>query len=204
MDKLEPPQILSLEGNVRENWRRWRQEFELYLVATESDKKSEKIKSSILLTCIGQQAREVYNTFTFAEPEDKLKVAPILEKFTEYCNPRKNITFLRYQFFSCGQLDGQPFDQFVTALKKRAADCEFGDLKDSLIRDRIVCGTIDPKLRERYLRETELSLEKAIQLGQAAEETRKHASELQNTKTPPCGCHRFPPKRTRTTVPASS
>ena len=184
MDKLEPPQILSLEGNVRENWRRWRQEFELYLVATESDKKSEKIKSSILLTCIGKDAREVYNTFTFAEPDDNMKVGHILEKFTEYCNPRKNITFLRYQFFSHGQVEGQPFDQFVTALKKLAADCEFGDLKDSLIRDRIVCGTTDSKLRERYLRETELSLNKAIQLGQAAEETRKHASELHSIK--PC------------------
>ena len=99
MDKLEPPQILLFEGNVRENWRRWRQEFELYLVATENDKKSEKIKSSILLTCIGKHAREVYNTFTFAEPDDNMKVGPILEKFTEYCNPRKNITFTRYQFF---------------------------------------------------------------------------------------------------------
>jgi len=126
----------------------------------------------------------VYNTFTFAEPDDNMKVGHILEKFTEYCNPRKNITFLRYQFFSHGQVEGQPFDQFVTALKKLAADCEFGDLKDSLIRDRIVCGTTDSKLRERYLRETELSLNKAIQLGQAAEETRKHASELHSIK--PC------------------
>ena len=54
-----------------------------------------------------------------------------------------------------------------------------------MIRDRIVCGTYDAKLRERYLRETELSLEKAIQPGQAAEETKKHASELQSIKPHP-------------------
>ena len=53
MENFEPPNILSSEGNVRENWRRWRQEFELYLVATVSEKKAENIKSSILLTCIG-------------------------------------------------------------------------------------------------------------------------------------------------------
>ena len=71
MDKLDPPEQLSFEGNVRENWRRWKQEFELYLVATESDGKSKKVKSSILLTCIGKRAREIYNTFTFANDEDK-------------------------------------------------------------------------------------------------------------------------------------
>ena len=185
MDKLDPPEPLSFEGNVRENWRRWKQEFELYLVATESDGKSEKVKSSILLTCIGKRAREIYNTFTFGNDEDKMKVKPILEKFTAYCNPRKNTTFLRYQFFSYNQQDGQPFDDFVTELKKRAEECAFGSLKDSLICDRIVCGTTDNKLRERYLRETDLKLEKAVQLGRAAEETRKHAEELKHGKPTP-------------------
>ena len=141
MDKLDPPEPLSFEGNVQENWRRWKQEFELYLAATESDGKSEKVKSSILLTCIGKRAREIYNTFTFQTEEDKMKVSPILSKFTAYCNPRKNTTFLPYQFFSYNQQDGQPFDDFVTELKKRAEECAFASLKDSLITDRIVCGT---------------------------------------------------------------
>ena len=74
---LEP---LSFEGNVRENWRKWKQEFELYLAAAESDEKSEKVKSSILLTCIGKRAREIYNTFSFQTEEDKMKVSPILYK----------------------------------------------------------------------------------------------------------------------------
>ena len=113
-----------------------------------------------------------------------MKVDSILDKFTAYCNPRKNITFLRYQFFSYSQSEGQQFDHFVTSLKKRAADCEFVDLRDSLNKDRLVCGTNDSKLRERYLRESELTLEKAVQLGQAAEETRKHAAELQPHSIP--------------------
>ena len=78
MDKLDPPEPLSFEGNVRENWRRWKQQFELYLVATESDGKSEKVKSSSLLTCIGKRASEIYNTLTFQIEEDKMKVSPIL------------------------------------------------------------------------------------------------------------------------------
>ena len=40
----------------------------------------------------------------------------------------------------------------------------------------IVCGTNDNSLIERLLRESELTLPKAIAAGHAAEETRKHAS----------------------------
>ena len=42
----------------------------------------------------------------------------------------------------------------------------------------IVCGTNDNSLRERLLRESELTLPKAISAGHAAEETRKHAREI--------------------------
>ena len=66
--------------------------YELYHVAIESEKEAENIKSSILLTYIGQEAREIYNTFTITDPADSMKVGPVLEKFTKYCNPRKNVT----------------------------------------------------------------------------------------------------------------
>ena len=94
MHKFTPPGSLNFDGNLAENWRKWRQEFEFFMVATESDAKSDKVQTSILLTCIGQKGCDVYNTFTFTTPDDKLKLKPVSEKFTEYCQPRKNITFL--------------------------------------------------------------------------------------------------------------
>ena len=36
MDKFEPPSSMSFDGNVAENWDVWKQELELYLVATEN------------------------------------------------------------------------------------------------------------------------------------------------------------------------
>ena len=49
----------------------------------------------MLLTCIGSKGREIYETFSFPQESDKLK--PVLKKFTEYCNPCKNITILGHQ-----------------------------------------------------------------------------------------------------------
>ena len=179
MDRFTPPEPLPSEGNIAEQWRKWKQELTLYITAAEKDKKSDLVKSSILLTCIGKKGREIYNTFTFNNIDDNMKFNLIIEKFDEYCSPRKNITFLRYKFFTCRQKEGQSFDQFVTELKKLSQECEFGELCNSLIRDVIIMGLLDNKLRERLLREPDLTLENAIKHGQAAEETKQHARELQ-------------------------
>lgn len=58
MEKLPAPKPLRLDGNLAENWRRWKQRFELYMyiIATEANKKSAKIQSSILLHTIGEDA----------------------------------------------------------------------------------------------------------------------------------------------------
>ena len=99
-------------------------------------------------------------------------------KFGEYCNPRRNITILRHQFFTHKQDEGQSFTDFVTDLKIRASECEFGTLTDSLTKDMIVCGVADHALRERLLRDADLTLAKAIDAGIAAEETKRHTKEL--------------------------
>ena len=69
-------------------------------------------------------------------------------------------------------------DKFFTSLRKLFADSEFGDLNSSLIRDTIVVGVTSNQIRERMLRESNLSLEQAIRLGQSAEETQKHVKAL--------------------------
>ena len=119
---------------------------ELYLVATEKDGKLDKIKTSILLHGTGKQGREIYNTFTWTTDDDRLRFEVVLEKFHNYCQLRKNLTYIRHRFFSYSQRHGESVDDFVTELKKRSAPCEFGTIKESLIKDIIVCGTSDNRL----------------------------------------------------------
>ena len=39
MDKLPALKPLKLEGNLAENWRRWKHGYELFMTATEASKK---------------------------------------------------------------------------------------------------------------------------------------------------------------------
>ena len=81
---------------------------------------------------------------------------------------------LRSKFLTYKQKEGQSFDEFMTKLKKLSSDCEFGELKNSLIKDIVVIGVTDDSLPERMLREPNLTLEKAIALGQSvAKQKRK-------------------------------
>lgn len=64
------------------------------------------------------------------------------------------------------------------SLQRSAANCEFGALKEQLIKDRIVCGIRDSKVRDRLLRERYLNLTKAIEICRAAEQADLQMKQL--------------------------
>ena len=86
------------------------------------------------------------------------------DKFKNYCNPRKNLTYDRHVFFTRNQNRNETIDQYVTDLRNKASTCDFGHLCDSLIKDRLICGVTDEAVRERLLRDADLTLAKAIDI----------------------------------------
>ena len=61
-------------------------------------------------------------------------------------------------FNTRNQHAGETIDQYVTDLQTEARTYEFAELKDSLIRDRIVCGIACDKTQSRLLKESNLRL----------------------------------------------
>jgi hypothetical protein len=183
MELLKPPGHLSMEGNLAENWKEWIQGFELYLTATGIGEKAENVQVAIFLHVAGIEERRVYNTFEIAA-EDVEKIAVLKTKFKEYCEPRKNLTYIRHVFFTRNQGQDEPIDNYVTDLRNKAQQCEFEHLSDGLIRDRIVtqCGIQDETYRARLLRETDLTLKKAIDICRAQEMSTKQLKSLKESE----------------------
>ena len=71
-------------------------------------------------------------------------------------------------------------DAFILDLRNKAKTCEFESLQDSLIKDRIVCGIDSNSIRERLLRDNDLTLEKAISIVRAAETSKTQVQRLNN------------------------
>ena len=82
-------------------------------------------------------------------------------------------------FNSRHQKGDEPFDTYLTTLKSLVRECEFGDIENSLLRDRIVCGIKDTKTRERLLQEEKLTLEKCVNICQISEISCTRAKTLQ-------------------------
>ena len=75
----------------------------------------------------------------------------VLKKFKEYCDPRKNEVFERYNFWQRDQHEGETIDQWVNDLRILLGSCEYRDKKEKNFRDRIVFGVVDTCVKERLL-----------------------------------------------------
>lgn len=167
MDTRTPEQM-KFTGNVAENFRKFKQNFEIYLKASGKISKPDDVKVAILLNIIGEEGVEIYNTLKLSE-DQKHMYDVVIKEFESYTNPKRNVIYERYLFFTRKQMECENFDHYVTDLKKLASSCEFGEQKESLIRDRIVLGINDLNLQERLLRKDDLDLYKAVNECRAAE-----------------------------------
>ncbi len=182
MQNIPPPNLLNLrEGCVADNWKRWRQRYEFFITATGQSTKPEGVQAAILLTVIGEDALEVYNTVNWDAEGDKLKPDKILEKLEAAFIPKKNLTYERYRFFTRDRKEGDKIDQYVNELKQLSKSCAFEQLHDSLLKDRIVCGIADERVQEKLLADADLTLEKAIDICKSSECTRERIQEMTNT-----------------------
>lgn len=93
----------------------------------------------------------------------------MIEKFKKYCTLRKNETYERYVFRNRLQKESESTEQFVTDLRMKSQSCNFVTLCDSMFRDQIVIGVQDKRVKMQLLKETDLTLEKAIKICQASE-----------------------------------
>ena len=105
-----------------------------------------------MLTVIGADAHKVYSTFELTE-ELKTNLEAVLDAFGD-CQPFVNTAFERYRFNLRGQRSEESFEQYVAALRQLAVRCDFGNITpDQILRDRIMFGITDHKVRDRLLRD---------------------------------------------------
>ena len=179
---LPPPLSLSQPDLLAAPWKAWRRQWDNYTIATGFGEKSENVQVATLLTCLGPEALNLLDGLC-PDEDDQKKVSIVLTKFEEFCVGTKNETFERYKFNSRNQENGEPIEMYVAELRKLAKSCNYRDLEDSLIRDRIVLGVPDVSVRKRLLQELDLDIAKAVSVVKAHEATQKQMQNIDNNMT---------------------
>ena len=124
----------------------------------------------------------MFNTWTLSE-EEQNKPKILFEKFGDYCKPKKNLTVLRHKFNSCVQLTAESADHFITDSKLLSLDCEYGALRDEMIRDRLVVGVHSEEMKEKLLQESDLTLDTAVKIVKAIEGSKQHVKSIESDHT---------------------
>ena len=186
------PDTLMFEGNLAENWRIFEQEYDIFIGAAHSDKPA-RTRAYILLNLAGPEAIERERSFVYAAEvreggaddgrvlvpaESKEDPECLKRKFREMHNPQTNVTMERHKFNTRNQKAGETIESYVSDLKIKARSCNFGELCEELIRDRLVCGINNDHLRKTLLRDSGLTLAKAISVCQIHEVTEEHNKTL--------------------------
>lgn len=175
---IPPPTQLSWSGNMSETWKFFKQKFKIYLIASKINIEDSSYQTALLLSVIGDRALKVYNNFVFGKGESKDDFQVVMSKFDNYFMPDKNVTYERHKFFLRDQKPGEKIDQYVTDLRDLSSTCDFGDLTDSLIRDRVILGIKDMSMKDCLLRTKDLTLVKAVELCRTSEITKSQLQGL--------------------------
>lgn len=177
---IRPPKNLTVSNDMATTWKEWLQHFNWYAIATQLDKKPHNVQAATLLATVGPDAIAIFNTFNLTNSEQN-NIEVIKETFTRHFTPKSNLTYERYTFNKVLQKEGETFDEFLTSIKAQAKKCQFDNLHDRLVKDKIVMGIRSNAIREKLLTEPDLTLEQATSICRAAEQASRHPSSPQNT-----------------------
>ena len=105
---------------------------------------------------MGQECFSVLQNLNLTQAQLASYVA-IVNALNDYFLPKTSVIYERYKFNTRNQeANHKTINKYVSGLRHLAASCELRNLKDDLIRDRIVLEVYDNNLRARLLSEDEL------------------------------------------------
>lgn len=174
MDYVKKVNNLSLTGNLCDNWRRFKQNYDIFEEAAGICFQSENKRIASFLNTIGEDALELFNTFNLSARDRKCYVK-IQNAFEKHCTTKKRVVCERFKFFARRQKDKETLKSYLVELTKMAATCEFKDQEKSLIRDQFVSGITDKALQaDLLIFEDDLNFDKIVELLELLSVAKQH------------------------------
>ena len=177
------PAAMDTKGDMLSNWKYFQQQWEDYEIATGLDKKGNKIRMATLRSIMGKECLRIFQALRIPDA-DKDDPKKSIEGLKDHFLPTRNLTYERYIFGLTNQGPNQTIDQYVTQLRHLTDSCEYGNLVDDFIKDRIVIGTADERAREQLFKKKRLTLDIAIDICRISELSKTQLQHIKSTAEP--------------------
>ena len=184
--QIPAPAHLCLKGDMVENVKAFMAAWNNWILATglhgkltkadgTADEAGEKVVAATLLSVVGPEAVRVINTLPKFTATIKQQPTDLLAELEKHFVPERHILFERYKFNTASQTESESVDAYVVRLRTLIESCDYSELEESILRDRLVIGTQDERGRERLLRERPVpDMARCLEILKAAELSRQH------------------------------
>lgn len=114
---INTPESMEFTGNVLENWRYFKVQWDSYKVRLKAEKTDikEEVLVATLMSCMGRQCYRIFSNLNI-NSEDKKDSSRIIENLDKYFEPKVNKWFERYMFITSKQKDGELFVDYLNRL----------------------------------------------------------------------------------------
>ncbi|XP_070385738.1 uncharacterized protein [Dermacentor albipictus] len=161
------------------SWDEYVERLEMFCEANKMAK--EEQKRAVLLSCCGEEAYGLIVTLVKPARPTTATYEEIKTAVRKHLHPRPSELYARFLFYKRNQAVEESVADYVTALRKLAEDCGFGDEQlplDIMMRDRFVCGLQNEAVQQRLLAEHDLTFNVAYDMAATAEATAKQQRDI--------------------------
>ncbi len=188
--KLDVPVLGPVESTRMADFRTWKESFQGYAnVLKLKDECDLTGRRTMLRTALDPTWQKLWTTQILGIGQDD-DMAAIIEHIGEYIRRKRNPLLDRHDFHRRNQHGHETVDQYMAELKILYESCNFQHedmtcecgkackhntmLREEALRDRLIFGLKDPKVREKVFEVPldELSLDKAYKIIQAMESSK--------------------------------
>ncbi|XP_067936904.1 uncharacterized protein [Watersipora subatra] len=158
--RFDPPNALLLDEHREETFRVFKKQWERYAIVSKLSKEDEDYRSALLLYTVGEPAVKLVES----SGKERTTVTQILDILESHCVGTKNELYHDFVFGTADQKEGEDFDTLLARLRSLEKVCNFEELKDRMLRNRLVLGIQNNDTRRKLLASTEQTLESVIKL----------------------------------------
>lgn len=135
----------------------------------------------IFLSVIGPKTFNLLRSLLQPSKPGNKSFTESVHTLTKHFSLKPLVIAERFRFHKRNQEEGESVIMFVASLRKLAEHCEFKDVLNDTLRDRLVCGLRNEAAQKKLLTESDLTLDKAINISVTMEMASKEAHALHAT-----------------------
>ena len=168
--------------STREDWTSYTERLAQYFVANDITDAGKK--RAILLSACGPSTYQlIRNLASPTKPAEK-SYDDLVKLVSDHLHPTPTVACQRYNFNTRKQKEGESIAEYVAELRRIAEHCKYDAMLEEMLRDKLMCGVRDRRMKQKLLAEKDLTFKKAFELTQAMEMAEHNTVKLQEERPP--------------------